>query len=279
MDLKLKGLTEDTPLELYHIKGREVWVKRDDLMGDGMILPPWGKLAALFELVKKYIDKSKPLVHLSVDGSWTAWALGAICEELGIEFYAAHPDSKKISQEYLGMIKEMYPKTNLYPIRPNMMQIMYNSLKKDAREKGWQMLPYAFDHDFYKDYLAERIQPYSHFDNLVVSSGSGVTLSGLAKGYYREELKEFFPQVKRKIWTTCVSSVSSINKTLKKSGIPIPLNIRKSEYLFENRLDGYKTPFPCNQFWDVKQWKWLEENIDQIEGTILFWNIGGIYKF
>jgi 1-aminocyclopropane-1-carboxylate deaminase/D-cysteine desulfhydrase-like pyridoxal-dependent ACC family enzyme len=279
MDLRLKGLNEDTPLELYHIKGREVWVKRDDLMGDGMSLPPWGKLAALFELVKKYIDKSKPLVHLSVDGSWTAWALGAICEELGIEFYAAHPDSKKISQEYLGMIKEMYPKTNLYPIRPNMMQIMYNSLKKDAREKGWQMLPYAFDHDFYKDYLAERIQPYTHFDNLVVSSGSGVTLSGLAKGYYREELKEFFPQVKRKIWTTCVSSVSSINKTLKKSGIPIPLNIRKSEYLFENRLDGYETPFPCNQFWDVKQWKWLEENIDQIEGTILFWNIGGIYKF
>jgi hypothetical protein len=279
MDLRLTGLNEETPLELYHIKGREVWVKRDDLMGDGIILPPWGKIAAVYELVKKYVDKSKPLTHLSVDGSWTAWVLAAICEQMNIEFYAAHPDSKKISQEYLGLIKEMYPNANLYPIRPNMMQIMYNSLKKNAHEKGWQMLPYAFDHDFYKDYLAERIQPYSHFDNLVVSSGSGVTLSGLAKGYYREELKEFFPQVKKKIWTTCVSSVSSINKTLKKSGIPIPLNIRKSEYLFEDRLDGYEAPFPCNQFWDIKQWKWLEENIDQIEGTILFWNIGGIYKF
>jgi hypothetical protein len=279
MDLRLNGLNEDTPLELYHIKGREVWVKRDDLMGDGNTLPPWGKIAAVFELVKKYVDRSKPLVHLSVDGSWTAWVLAAICEQLDIEFYAAHPDSKKISQEYLGLIKEMYPKANLYPIRPNMMQIMYNSLKKDAKEKGWQMLPYAFDHDFYKDYLAERIQPFVHFDNLVVSSGSGVTLSGLAKGYYREELKEFFPDVKRKIWTTCVSSVSSINKTLKKSGISIPLNIRKSEYLFENRLDGYEAPFPCNQFWDIKQWKWLEENIDELEGTILFWNIGGIYKF
>ena len=61
MDLKLKGLNEETPLELYHIKGREVWVKRDDLMGDGMILPPWGKVAALYELVKKYIDKSSNL--------------------------------------------------------------------------------------------------------------------------------------------------------------------------------------------------------------------------
>lgn len=279
MDVRLKGLNEDTPLELYHIKGREVWVKRDDLMGDGITLPPWGKIAAVYELVKKYVDRSKPLTHLSVDGSWTAWVLSAICEQLDIEFYASHPDSKKISQEYLGLIKEMYPKTHLNPIRPNMMQIMYNSLRGQARENGWQMLPYAFDHDFYKDYLAERIQPFVHFDNLVVSSGSGVTLSGLAKGYYREELKEFFPDVKRKIWTTCVSSESSIKKTLKKSGIPIPLNIRKSEYLFEDRLDGYEAPFPCNQFWDIKQWKWLEENIDQIEGTILFWNIGGIYKF
>ncbi len=279
MDLKLKGLNEDTPLELYHIKGREVWVKRDDLMGDGTLLPPWGKVAALYELVRQYIDRSKPLTHLSVDGSWTGWALAAICEALDIEFYVSYPDSKKISQEYLGMITEMYPKVHMNPIRPNMMQIMYNSLRGQARENGWQMLPYAFDHDFYKDYLAERIQPYVHFDNLVVSSGSGVTLSGLARGYYREELKEFFPSVSRKIWTTCVSSESSIKKTLKKSGIPIPLNIRKSEYLFENRLDGYEAPFPCNQFWDIKQWKWLEENIDQIEGTILFWNIGGIYKF
>ena len=39
MDLRLTGLNEETPLELYHIKGREVWVKRDDLMGDGIILP------------------------------------------------------------------------------------------------------------------------------------------------------------------------------------------------------------------------------------------------
>lgn len=279
MDIRLKGLNEDTPLELYHIKGREVWVKRDDLMGDGDSLPPWGKLAALYELVKKYVDPSKPLTHLSVDGSWTGWALAAICEALDIEFYVSYPDSKKISQAYLGMLQEMYPKIKMNPIRPNMMQIMYNSLRSQAKENDWQMLPYAFNHDFYKDYLADRIQPFVHFDNLVVSSGSGVTLAGLVRGYYREELKEFFPKVTRKVWTTCVSSESSINKTLKKSGIPIPLKIRKSEYLFEDRIEGYSAPFPCNQFWDIKQWKWLEENIDEIEGTILFWNVGGIYKF
>jgi hypothetical protein len=277
--MDLVGLNIDTPLEEYKIKGRSVWVKRDDLMGDGINLPPWGKIAAVYELVKKYVDPSKPLTHLSVDGSWTGWVLAAICRDLGIEFHVSYPDSKKISQEYLGMIKEMYPEVHMNPIRPNMMQIMYNSLKGQAQEKGWQMLPYAFNHNFYKDYLADRIQPYAHFDNLVVSSGSGVTLSGLVKGYYREELKEFFPKVNKKVWTTCVSSESSIKKTLQSSGIPIPINIRKSEFLFENRMEDYSVPFPCNQFWDIKQWHWLENNIDQIEGTILFWNIGGIYKF
>lgn len=274
------GLTEDTPLEEYKIKGRSVWVKRDDLMGDGINLPPWGKMAAIYRLVDKYVDKSKPLTHLSVDGSWSGWTLAAICEDLGIEFYYSHPDSKKISQELLGEVKEKYSSCKFNPIRPNMMSIMYNSLKKQAKEEGWQMLPYAFDHDFYMDYLSDRIQPYNHFKNLVISSGSGVTLSGLSKGFFREELKEFWPQTDKKIWTTCVSSENSINKMLKKNGLSqLPIDVRKSEYDFDNRMEEYKAPFPCNQFWDIKQWHWLENNIDSIEGDILFWNVGGIYKF
>ena len=60
------GLTEDTPLQEYKINGRSVWVKRDDLMGDGVNLAPWGKMAAIYRLVDKYVDKSKPLTHLSI---------------------------------------------------------------------------------------------------------------------------------------------------------------------------------------------------------------------
>ena len=67
---------------------------------------------------------------------------------------------------------------------------------------------------------------------------------------------------------------------LKKNGLAqLPIKVRKSEYDFDNRMEDYETPFPCNQFWDIKQWKWLEENIENIEGDILFWNIGGLYKF
>ena len=37
----------DTPIETYSVGGKSVYVKRDDLMGDGKVLPPWGKLSAL----------------------------------------------------------------------------------------------------------------------------------------------------------------------------------------------------------------------------------------
>jgi hypothetical protein len=128
--------------------------------------------------------------------------------------------------------------------------------------------------------LKERIQPYKHFKNLVVSSGSGVTLSGLMMGYYEDELDEFLPKTDKMVWTTCVSTENSIQKMLKKSGVDhLPINIRKSEFDFDNRLNDYNAPFPCNQFWDIKQWHWLENNIESIEGDILFWNVGGIYKF
>ena len=37
----------DTPVQEYKLKGKTVLVKRDDLMGDGDVLPPWGKLAGI----------------------------------------------------------------------------------------------------------------------------------------------------------------------------------------------------------------------------------------
>ena len=44
---QLSAMEINTPIEKYDVKGKTVCVKRDDLMGDGVTLPPWGKLSAL----------------------------------------------------------------------------------------------------------------------------------------------------------------------------------------------------------------------------------------
>ena len=40
-------------------------------------------------------------------------------------------------------------------------------------------------------------------------------------------------------------------------------------------MTNYEVPFPCNGTWDRKEWWWLEQMESQLEGEILFWNIGG----
>ena len=73
-------MKKDTPTEVYNLKGRKVLVKRDDLMGDGNTLPPWGKLAGIDRLLLRYINPKYPLIHLTVNGSWSGWALSELCK-------------------------------------------------------------------------------------------------------------------------------------------------------------------------------------------------------
>ena len=76
----IKDMQTDTPTQEYKLKGRKVLVKRDDLMGDGDVLPPWGKMAGIDRLLERYINPKYPLIHLAVNGSWSGWALSELCK-------------------------------------------------------------------------------------------------------------------------------------------------------------------------------------------------------
>ena len=273
----LKGLRLDTPLEEYKIKGRSVWVKRDDLMGDGINLPPWGKIEAVYNLIDKLIDRSRPLVILVIPNSYTAHAISAICDELGIELHLCYSDSSKMDMDYLHSIKEKFPNVILNPIMPNVLMVMKGLTRMYSDTVNGQTLPYAFEHELYKNTMEERIKPYADkFDNLVVSSGAGVTMSGLVRGFMKTELNEFWSQSKRQVWTTVLSTELAITRIIKKNGFQsLNINLHVSEYELQDTMDWYETPFQCNPYWDKKQWHWLENNIDKLEGEILFWNIGG----
>ena len=57
------------------------------------------------------------------------------------------------------------------------------------------------------------------------------------------------------------------------------IHIHKSPYSFDDMMDDVmEWPFDLNEFWERKMWLWLTENIQNLDGKILFWNIGGSYK-
>lgn len=269
----LKGFTRNTPILEYKLHDIPVSVRRDDLMGDGYHLPPWGKIEGILELVKSRVDRNKPLTHLSVKGSWSGWALAAICDHLGIEFHYSYPNSKNFHHSLLEHVKFLYPNTKFNPMKPQLSKILYYQLRKMSEEKSWQMLNYGFQDEIYLKYLGSRISKVSgNYDMLCVSSGSGVNLSGYASGFDGD------------IYSTCVSSVKTISKSLKENNISEnsvfrKIYLEKSPFSFDDPMLDYEVEFPCNQFWDKKQWYWLDKNIQKYKDQkILMINIGGIYN-
>ena len=130
-------LNLDTPVKEYKLKDRKILVKRDDLMGDGKVLPPWGKMAGIDALLKN-LNPKYPLIHLAVNGSWSGWALSYLCKKRGIKFIYAYAPSKTYSQFILDKAKENG--CEFYELKPNMMAILYAQVQTYAKRKDIQML-------------------------------------------------------------------------------------------------------------------------------------------
>lgn len=272
-----------TPIEEYFLKGKKVYVKRDDLVGDGVNFPRWAKIEGIRRILESdYIDKSKPLTHLSVYGSWTGWVLSRLCKEYGIEFISSYPDSKSYPPEILEIIKGNGAKLN--PLKPNMMKLLENKLGGIAQKNGWQQLPYAFNHPTYVNYMQSRMKEVlaeQDFDHLVVSIGSAVTASGLIREFLQYTSWKDILKNKRQVHTITMSSIESTKKILNenKAGDLNNIHIYKSDFAFDNMMDDItEYPFDMNEFWERKMWYWLEQNIEKLDGKILFWNIGGSYR-
>ena len=177
-------------------------------MGDGDILPPWGKMAGINALLDN-LNPKYPLIHLAVNGSWSGWALSYLCKQRGIKFIYAYPPSKTYSNFILDKAREN--DCEFYELKPNMMAILYNRVKKYAKEKDIQMLPYAFDHIDYRNNLKQRAEEvfkeYS-VDHLVVSAGSGVTSSPIIQAF--QPGNDLFSQSNKQVHTVTVSNINTI---------------------------------------------------------------------
>ena len=264
----------DTPVEEHILKDRRIIVKRDDLMGDNNILPPWGKMSGIKRLLDN-LNPKYPLIHLAVNGSWSGWALSYLCKQKDIKFIYAYPPSKTYSEFILNKAKQN--DCEFYELKPNMMAILYNRVKKYAKQNDIQMLPYAFDHIDYRNELknrAEKVFKEHLVDHLIISAGSGVTSSGIVQAFAPGN--DLFSNSSKQAQVITVSNESTIHKKYKSHSISSGnININKSPFEFNDMMDDYWVPFPCNGTWDRKAWKWLEQNIEKLEGDILFWNIGG----
>jgi hypothetical protein len=254
----------DTPIEQYEVNGKTIHVKRDDLQGDGVELPPWAKLTAIEKILTSgELDKNVPIIQLCIRVSYSGWALSQLGKAAGYEIKIAYPNSKNYPTDLRDQWESFGAES--VPLRANVNSIVLSWMKKEAEAKGYQYIPYGFDHPVYHEHWRSTLAQYDDYDNLVVCAGTPVTCLGMCQG---------FPG--RNIYLPSTSKEKTVLRKLKKFGLENDerISVHPSEFEFYDEMSDFETPFPTHKYWDKKAWRFVVENTELLEGKTLFYNLG-----
>src|SRR5689334_4940788 len=138
-------IAADAPIEEYSIKGKKVFVRREDLRYAAP-LPPNAKMSALYAIVERAASEGyKKVVLFAKKQQGTPYAMGLapICQEFNIDAIIAYPASNtQAMPEWLQKLQTDF--INVFPARlhPNMVTINVNQCKQIAEKRDAYFIPF-----------------------------------------------------------------------------------------------------------------------------------------
>lgn len=257
----------DTPFEEYKIQGRTVYVKREDLCcPDG---PPFSKMRGLFLHLQK--QEAQRIGVLDTIHSKAGWAAAYVCKLLGkrcINFFPEYEEHVPLRGPQLN---SKIQGAELYPLKRGRSAILWYRARKLLKEidRNAYLLPNGLQ-------LEESIEETKRVVELTPTSllgGSWVVSAStgtIAKGVY----DGLFDWKYLSIPTAELIVHLGYSRSIKKMQEKMPLShIIDEGYAYKDKID-YPCPFPCNPYYDLKAWKWLNEHIEKLADPIVFYNIG-----
>jgi hypothetical protein len=244
-------INSDTPLEPHTLtSGKVVLVKREDLQGDGVLLPRWGKLLGL-KAVLEALPSDPSFYWFSLKGSLAIFGLDAL----------APLRRGPVTAFYTTKKPPIVPKhLTLRPLRANVLPIVLGQVRKLATQEGALLLPYGLAHEAHYQVSAERASLVdTRSSTVVVTCGTGATLRGLLRGF----------ATSTKVVAVCLASRKSIERELGGDARVTYVELPKT------RVEAPPAPFPSHPLWDARGWAWLEAHHELLpDRPIIFWNLG-----
>ena len=293
-----KLLQIGTKIGQYQIDKIPYFVKREDLACPSPG-PPFAKVRGLYPYLLNLKNNGTTVVgYMDTAISMAGWGVSYFAERLGMQavlFYPQYKDGHKFNQKYYIRKWEKFNAIIIPLEHPTQHQININRAKKYFKsvypEGVWLPNGLKFEETIQgvaqESYSAmQKIQPSS----IICSVGSGVMLAGVLLGIYHAKCKikqiigvlahremniakkmgdvlcmgDFEQDKHRKLFT--------ISPTI--TNITDNIQIVSSEYLYHEQAQT-RAPFPCNPYYDLKAFEYLQKNITKLAKPILFWNIGG----
>jgi hypothetical protein len=268
-------LRVNTPIEDYRER-YGLWVKREDLS-----CPPPGpafsKTRGVYARVASREEKT--IGVLDTYHSQAGHAVARACQVLGkkcINYYPNYkhepgPRDPQRCAEVLG--------ASLYPLPAGRSCILYHAAKKHAESVGAYLMPNALK---LEESVAEtaREVPLGHAEWedigdgprpawVVIPASSGTIAAGVIRGF--GDTTEFI------VHLGYSRSHSEVDRYLReKSGYPeAHITLIDEGFSYKDRAKpGETPPWPCNEYYDLKAFRWWMKFRQDYPGDTLFWNIG-----
>ena len=302
-------LLKNTPIERYVVDGKEIYVKREDLATGYFPAPSNAKARGILahieeKVIGKGYEKVAIVPTLISRADWVlSWVVNKkFSNEL--ETVVFYPLYRSKNSNTFSRVMSYCLGAEMRPINACRHSIMEARAMKLIDRKTYMMPKMLMTSEsvFSVGEEAMRIPDRLLNGTIVVSVGSGTMLSGIIFGLLR---KRVLPKkivgvlvtkrtpaglkiVRRRImdlinltlfeyikYKAEKLSFGTDKKKLPLLFVPPNLELVNSGYNYTDAILDVKPPFPCDQYYDRKAWKWLLEHYDELPKPVLFWNVGG----
>ena len=284
-----------TPVEIHPCADSQVWVKREDLCCPNPG-PSFSKIRGV--AAHMYGRPEKIIGVLDTYHSKAGWAVAYACRETGKRAVVYWPRYKgdpmlpalprSPQQKAHGLGAECVA------LKAGRSAILYHAAKADLRERfgpDAYMMPNALKlRETVEETAVEvartgPVPPGLGSGTVVISVSSGTIAAGVLSGLAAVGL---FPDVVLHLgYSRSKAAVKQYVEGLGQFIVAVEQGTdRELGFIPEFRTQivdegfGYKDaaggpePFPCNRYYDLKAWRWLERHVAELAQPVLFWNIG-----
>lgn len=276
----------NTPIELHYVYDRLVYVKREDLCGV-VGSPTFSKIRGIIEHLKLLKSKGINIVgYTETSISMAGWGVAWACKMLDMKAVIFNPVYKEPHDvlEY-HKIQWIKHEAEIIDIKAGMAKVNFYISKKLLYDKYGESavllplgLPFEETIKATSDELKNTLKTHPKIDNIIVNIGSGTIAAGIWRGLSEiDYICNLWGVLGRS--SNLVKKRQVISRKAKIIEDGLFANTKANLLLIDPRWEytqksEVESPFPSHPYYDLKAWQWLIENINDIKGTILFWNIG-----
>ena len=283
-------LVNNTPVEQHQVDGRTVWVKREDLCCP-YPGPSFSKMRGVVAHIRKRPEQN--IGVLDTFHSKAGWAVSWACKQLGkqaIDFWPLY----KADGSWGGADLQSWPPRQqqrearnlgalMVSLPAGRSAILYHRAKQwmvDHQDDQYTMpnalkLPESITENAAEAVRTIKANALPPRGWIVLSISSGTVAAGVLQGFHQCGVLGNYRVLLHHGYSR--SSEATLKYMEKMSGVNLSSVVKFVDegYDYKAAAKGVEAPFPCNDHYDLKAWKWLQSNHNQLDGgPITFWNIG-----